>query len=86
MPCDHLKAPGGIGAIVCARGHAPRSKRCCACYLQGTYMCDWKIAPEKTCDKPICPEHAEEVATDKHLCPQHQEAYRQWCAQREKTA
>jgi hypothetical protein len=37
----------------------------------------------KTCDRPICSDHAETVAPNKDLCPEHQEAYRVWLAKRQ---
>lgn len=83
MPCDHVKL-GDTTAIVCSRGRRP--KRCTACHLQGTYLCDWKLGAGGLCNKPICPEHALEVAKDKHLCPTHQEAFAKWQAEREKKA
>jgi hypothetical protein len=86
MPCDHVNL-GGSGVIVCSRGRKP--KRCGWCAAEGTLLCDWKVGRRKgsgeprTCDKPICQAHAQEVAHDKHLCPEHQEAYRQWQAKQQ---
>ncbi len=80
MTCEHVKLPGGGTAIVC--GRFPRRRRCCACHLVGGFQCDWKVSKTKTCDRYICPEHAQEVAQDKHLCPEHQQAYREWQARR----
>jgi hypothetical protein len=71
----------GVGAIVC--GPRPRSKKCCACAKPGELLCDWKIGGGKTCDKPICAEHAQHVDDDKDLCPEHQEAYRNWLERHE---
>lgn len=73
MPCSTINLPGGGVAFV--RHSAPRRRRCCACHLAGGYLCDWKVSEGKTCDAPICPEHALEVAPNKHLCPQHREAW-----------
>ncbi len=80
MTCRWINVDG-VTAIVC--GPKPRRKRC-SCGKPGEYLCDWKIGGGKTCDKPICDEHAEEVAEDKHLCPEHQEAYRAWLDARRK--
>ncbi len=77
MPCTTVKL-GDTTAIVCSRG--PRPKRCCACHLQGTYLCDWKLASGGLCNKPICPDPATEVAKDKHVCPEHLETYEKWKA------
>jgi hypothetical protein len=78
--CDRVKLPGGGVAIVCGRG--PRRHRCCACTLAGGFQCDWKVSPTKTCDRYICPDHAQQVAPGKHLCPEHQETYKAWQAKR----
>lgn len=80
MPCTPFSY-NGISGIVCTRGR--RVKRC-ACGSEGTLLCDWKMGPKKTCDKPICAAHGLKVAEDKHLCPAHQKSYAQWKAQRPK--
>lgn len=80
MPCDHIKMPGGPGAIVCSRGN--RTGRCGFCHLAGGLLCDWKVSASKTCDARLCPEHAEKVGDNKHLCPTHSEAYKAWKAKR----
>lgn len=86
MPCDRIKLGNGplSTAIVCSRG--PRRMRCFACHLAGGMQCDWKVSETKTCDRHICPEHAQEVAPDKHLCPEHQAAYKAWLARRAEKA
>jgi hypothetical protein len=76
-----MELPGGGYAIVC--GPKPRGGRCWACKRPGTRLCDWKMGEGKTCDRPICSDHAETVAPNKDLCPEHQEAYRVWLAKRQ---
>lgn len=76
MPCAHIKLPGGGHAIV--RYSGARQKKCKVCKHAAPYLCDWKVGKAKTCDKPICGQHAKEVAPDKHLCPEHQVAYDAW--------
>lgn len=76
MTCEPVKLQGGGRAIVCSRGQ--RRKRCFACDLLESYQCDWKMGGGKTCDRPLCPDHAKQVGPDKHLCPEHIEAYERW--------
>lgn len=81
MPCHTIKVDGTVAIICTSRG---RQKRC-ACGRPARYLCDWKLGGGKTCDRPICAVHAEEVAKDKHLCVDHQAAYARWLdARREK--
>lgn len=42
--------------------------RCCA---MSSYLCDFELANGKTCDAPICDEHARQIGPDRHLCPTH---------------
>lgn len=46
----------------------PATMRCCA--ISG-FLCDWQLPDGGTCDKPLCEEHAQQVAKDRHLCPEH---------------
>lgn len=68
MPCYPVKMAGGGVALVRTSG---RRYRCCACTLVASLQCDWKVSKTKTCDRYICPEHAQEVAPNKHFCPEH---------------
>lgn len=44
------------------------AQRCCGISL---YLCDWVLPSGKTCDAPLCTEHAITTGPDKHLCPRH---------------
>jgi hypothetical protein len=35
------------------------------------YLCDWPVDGGKTCDAPLCEEHATQIGPDRHLCPRH---------------
>lgn len=79
--CEHVKIGGGE-FIVCGG-----RRRYCACNCRRVmqFECDWKVpgkgvSPEKpgTCDRPLCAQHATEVAPGKHLCPEHQRAWDAW--------
>jgi hypothetical protein len=75
--CEHINLPGGGHAILCGTRRKPRY---CACGRECQFLCDWKVAGKKsgTCDKPICAQHAKQVAPDKHLCPEHQRQWEDW--------
>lgn len=42
--------------------------RCCA---MSTFLCDHELEDGKTCDAPLCEEHATAIEPDRHLCPRH---------------
>lgn len=69
MPCSVLKLPNGTVAIVKhARG---RRTRCACCPAWSGFLCDFELAPGKSCDRPLCGRHAIPVGPDRHVCPTH---------------
>jgi hypothetical protein len=42
-----------------------------SCGAVGDNLCDWPMGRGKTCDLPLCDEHAREIGMDRHLCPVH---------------
>jgi hypothetical protein len=65
MPCSHVN-----GVIVCAARQ--RRRRCHACILWSSFQCDFPLGGDKTCDKPMCAQHATEVGgPGRHYCRQH---------------
>jgi hypothetical protein len=46
------------------------------CFAISTALCDWPLSDGKTCDAPLCPEHATEVGKDRHYCPRHTAEHR----------
>lgn len=75
--CEHIKLPGGVTAIVCGVRH---NTKFCACGRPADMLCDWKVSGKRsgTCDRPICRDHALQVAPEKHLCQEHQKAFADW--------
>ena len=56
-------------APCCARMlHEGRTVRCMAI---STILCDWKLDDGRTCDAPLCAEHAHDMGKDRHLCDLH---------------
>jgi hypothetical protein len=74
--CEHIQLPGG-GFVICGGRHKPKY---CACGRAADFLCDWKVSARNsgTCDRPICKQHAQQVAPGKHLCPEHQRAFEAW--------
>jgi len=75
MPCEWIKFPDGTVAIV---KHAKRRQQKCRwCSKQSTKLCDFSISSpqqvthRKTCDAPMCDEHAKPVGPNIDYCPEH---------------
>ena len=66
MPCVLFKTNLGT-AIVCGRA----VKACRSCGHLATKLCDFAVAPGKTCDAPICAECAQHFEPNKDYCPEH---------------
>jgi len=72
----HLKLGGKLRKNPPAQCRAPHQwsdgsiamRHCCA---MATLLCDHQLSDGKTCDMPLCAEHATEVGPDRHLCPLH---------------
>jgi len=44
---------------------------CADCSALGEFLCDFPVGDGKTCDRPICEEHAHEIAPELHYCDAH---------------
>ncbi len=77
MHCTRVRLPGGFFAFLCGTDTG-RIQACRWCETGAPFLCDWKVAPGRTCDAPICGDHAFEAGPEKHLCPEHRESYRLW--------
>lgn len=69
MGCEVVRTPLGAG-FVCSRGRRPKTCRWCS--RPSTKLCDWKApAAARTCDAPICDDHAKVVGPNRDHCPDH---------------
>jgi hypothetical protein len=74
MHCRKIKI-GDATAFIC--GPRPRVPKCCVCKKPSTKLCDFRLsAPEqlthvRTCDAPLCDEHATRVGENIDYCPVH---------------
>lgn len=48
------------------------------CADVGTNLCDYPVGDGKTCDMPICDNHAFEAAPNVHYCPGHALKWREF--------
>lgn len=72
MPCQPFTLPGGARGFVCTRGRR-KPEPPCACGAPGRYLCDFQVG-RRTCDRPMCGQHAYQVGPDRHLCDDHVKA------------
>jgi hypothetical protein len=70
MACElETDETGRVTAIVCTRGRR-RPKPCRWCKNPGTRLCDYKVGG-KTCDAPLCGDHAKSLQGGLDHCPDH---------------
>ena len=75
--CEWIKMPDGTTAIVRFAGKRPESKKCAWCDKMSTRLCDYRISPQgqvthvRTCDAPMCDDHATNIGPQLDLCPNH---------------
>lgn len=68
MPCYQFKTSDGGKGFMC--GYL--GPHCACCADAGDFaLCDFPVGEGKTCDRPLCEEHAHEVAPDLHYCDSH---------------
>lgn len=48
---------------------------CADCMALGEFLCDYPVGDGKTCDRPICGDHAHEIGHEIHYCVGH---YQMW--------
>ncbi len=77
--CERRDLGNGQFVMVCG---GRRRVEFCSCGRVGKFLCDWKVPAKQsgTCDRPICEDHAKEVAPGKHLCQECQKKYESWKA------
>lgn len=73
--CVQMALPGGGVAIVRLSGKRPQPCQWCA--TLSTKLCDFvvsspqQITHKRTCDAPMCAQHAKSVGHDLDYCPEH---------------
>lgn len=67
----------GRGAI---HIHGDFGPHCTECAAPGENLCDYPVGDCKTCDRPLCDDHAKGVANDTHYCRDHFIMWREYLA------
>lgn len=68
MTCYILRKDGNHVGFICGDFGEP----CRECGSVADYLCDYPVGEGKTCDRPICVDHAAEVGPEIHYCHGHQ--------------
>ncbi len=70
MPCKVISLENGGSMIACLRTPAPTFARCVVCGQYAPFLCDFEVAPGKTCDAPLCGRCRYNMGV-KDYCPEH---------------
>jgi hypothetical protein len=75
---EWIKLGDGTTVHVYYGGKRPdKPKKCAFCERPSTRLCDFIVSPpqqvthKRTCDAPMCDEHAQRVGPNKDYCPRH---------------
>lgn len=70
MPCYKTKD----GIHICG----DLGPHCAECADVGSFLCDYPVGKDKTCDRHMCSDHATEVAPDLHYCAGHTKMWKEF--------
>lgn len=79
MPCHRYNTKHGMVFIRVSRGQKMPDP-CRECGDISGFLCDFPVGDGKTCDRPLCGDHAHEVAPDVHYCTPHFAEYEKFRA------
>lgn len=69
MPCE-VREFGSHTMVVCSRPRRVEVARCVVCGNPAPFLCDYEVAPGRTCDKPLCGQCRYNMGV-KDYCPEH---------------
>ena len=76
MPCYVKKSSDGGPLFICG----DLGPHCADCAGFGDFLCDYPVGDGKTCDRPLCDDHANEIAPDLHYCAGHMKLWEEFKA------
>lgn len=65
--CEAKKETVGQTMFLCGE----LGDHCADCSAVADNLCDFPVGSGKTCDRPICDDHAHEIGPDLHYCQAH---------------
>lgn len=65
-------------------GKLKKEPNCRKCSAVSDKLCDYPVGEDKTCDAPLCIEHAINIAGDIDYCPDHAKGYLEWLEAKQK--
>lgn len=74
MGCYVVKAKDGGTMFMCG----DLGPHCADCAGFGDYLCDYPVGDGKTCDRPMCDDHANEIAPEVHYCAGHMKLWQEF--------
>jgi len=75
MSCAIIKGESDNIIIMCGSfGSTP----CRDCNIEAEFLCDYPVGEDKTCDAPLCIDHAFEVAPGIHYCKSHYDEFKKF--------
>ncbi len=74
MTCYHVKLANGANCIITGK----LGPHCADCRGVGEILCDYPVGKEKTCDRPLCRDHATAIAPDIDYCTSHYAAWEEF--------
>lgn len=76
MPCYSIRKGGKHVGFICGQ----LGPHCADCGSVGDSLCDYPVGHGKTCDRPMCGDHAAAIGPDIHYCASHLEQWKRWRA------
>lgn len=68
------KIRSGVGSTMTLCGDL--GPHCADCAAVGDLLCDYPVGDGKTCDRPMCDDHAHEIGPELHYCEAHYQMWR----------
>ena len=72
-----MKARSGDGKYTICGDLGAHCHRCAGV---GDFLCDFPVGDGKTCDAPMCEQHAHEIGIELHYCQAHYDMWQQFKA------
>jgi len=77
MAC-HIIKDKKLGTVFLCGCKMLADKLCRKCNAIADKLCDYPVGNEKTCDAPLCGEHAINITGDIDYCPDHAKEHLGW--------